>query len=93
VIRLSQRRAWQHLKKLGELLMTGGLITRAVFELDGIPKSRGVAGRAGLSHLCGGIDEPKLKIIDVFLLQAAPEARSGDGRRSQVSREGAACVT
>jgi hypothetical protein len=46
-----------------------------------------------LNHLYGGMDEPELKIIDVFICKLPQEARPGDQRREITSRPYGAAVT
>ena len=54
----------------------------AILELLTLQKGTIVTREMLLNHLYGGMDEPELKIIDVFVCKLRKKARPGDRRRS-----------
>ena len=54
----------------------------AILELLALRKGSILTREMFLNHLYGGMDEPELKIIDVFVCKLRKKARPGDRRRS-----------
>ena len=64
-----------------------------ILELLSLRKGTTLTKEMFLNHLYGGMDEPELKIIDVFVCKLRKKLAHGDRRRATTSRRSGAAAT